>query len=34
MMRIPDASHDIAEHPSNLIAKAAYIIAWFNRYRS
>jgi len=34
MMRIPDASHGVEEHPSNLIAKAAYIIGWFNRYRS
>ncbi|HEU5219623.1 MAG TPA: S9 family peptidase [Gemmatimonadales bacterium] len=34
MLRIPDASHGVEEHPSNLIAKAAYIIGWFNRYRS
>ncbi len=33
MMRIPDASHEIWEKPSNLIAKVAYILAWFDRYR-
>jgi len=32
MMRIPDASHEIWEKPSNLIAKVAYILAWFDRY--
>jgi acylaminoacyl-peptidase len=33
MMRIPDASHEIWEKPSNLIAKVAYILAWFEKYR-
>jgi dipeptidyl aminopeptidase/acylaminoacyl peptidase len=33
MVRIPDASHEIADKPSNLIAKVAYILAWFERYR-
>ncbi len=34
MLRIPDASHGIDEKGSNLIAKAAYIIEWFDKYRS
>ena len=33
MVRIPDASHGIAARPSNLIAKVAYILAWFDKYR-
>jgi dipeptidyl aminopeptidase/acylaminoacyl peptidase len=33
MVRIPDASHEIAEKPSNLIAKVAYILGWFEKYR-
>ncbi len=33
MVRIPDASHDIAARPSNLIAKVAYILGWFAKYR-
>jgi dipeptidyl aminopeptidase/acylaminoacyl peptidase len=33
MVRIPDASHEIAGKPSNLIAKTAYILGWFDRYR-
>jgi acylaminoacyl-peptidase len=33
MMRIPDASHEIWEKPSNLIAKVAYLLAWFEKYR-
>ncbi len=32
MVRIPDASHDIAAHPSNMIAKVAYILDWFAKY--
>ena len=34
MLRIPDASHGIDEKGSNLITKAAYIIEWFDKYRS
>jgi dipeptidyl aminopeptidase/acylaminoacyl peptidase len=34
MVRIPDASHDIAGKPSNLMAKVAYVLAWFDKYRS
>ena len=33
MVRIPGASHGIANRPSQLIAKVAYILAWFDRYR-
>ncbi len=33
MVRIPDASHGIASRPSNLMAKVAYILGWFERYR-
>jgi dipeptidyl aminopeptidase/acylaminoacyl peptidase len=32
MVRIPDASHEIAEKPSNMMAKVAYILGWFARY--
>jgi len=33
MVRIPDASHDIAAKPSNMMAKVAYVLAWFEKYR-
>jgi len=33
LVRIPEASHGITAHPSYLIAKVAYILAWFDRYR-
>ena len=33
MVRIPDASHEIAAKPSNMMAKVAYILAWFEKYR-
>jgi pimeloyl-ACP methyl ester carboxylesterase len=32
MVRIPDASHDIAGRPSNMMAKVAYVLGWFERY--
>lgn len=32
MVRVPDASHDISAKPSNMIAKVAYILGWFERY--
>jgi acylaminoacyl-peptidase len=32
MIRIPEASHDIAARPSHLIAKVDNILAWFERY--
>jgi dipeptidyl aminopeptidase/acylaminoacyl peptidase len=33
MVRIPGASHDIANRPSQLIAKVAHILAWFDKYK-
>lgn len=33
MVRIPGASHGIANKPSNLIAKVAAILAWFEKYK-
>jgi len=33
MVRVPDASHGIADKPSNLIAKVEYILSWFEKYR-
>lgn len=32
MVRIPDAGHHITARPSNLMSKAAYILAWFARH--
>ena len=32
LVRVPDASHGIASRPSQLIAKVANILAWFERY--
>ncbi len=33
LVRIPGASHGIANRPSNLIAKITSILAWFEKYR-
>lgn len=33
LVRIPGASHDIANRPSQLIAKIAYILNWFESHR-
>jgi len=33
LVRVPEASHDIAARPSQLIAKVAHVLAWFERYR-
>lgn len=33
MVRIPGASHGIADRPSNFIAKMASILAWFEKYK-
>ena len=33
LVRIPEASHGIAERPSQLVTKVQYILAWFERYR-
>lgn len=32
LVRIQEASHGIASRPSNLLAKVAYITAWFEKY--
>jgi acylaminoacyl-peptidase len=34
LVRIPGASHGIAQRPSQLVAKIAHILAWFERYRT
>lgn len=34
MLRVPEASHGIANRPSNLIAKVDNILAWFEKYRT
>ncbi|MBA6153012.1 S9 family peptidase [Gelidibacter maritimus] len=34
MVRIPGASHGIANKPSNLIAKIASILTWFDKYKN
>ena len=33
LVRIPGASHGIANRPSRLIAKVAHVLAWFEKYR-
>lgn len=33
MVRIPNASHGIANKPSNLVAKITAVLAWFEKYR-
>ena len=32
LVRVPDAAHGIAARPSNLIAKVAHILAWFEEH--
>lgn len=32
LVEIPEASHGIANKPSNLISKVAHILAWFGKY--
>ncbi|MFO1468759.1 MAG: S9 family peptidase [Steroidobacteraceae bacterium] len=32
LVRVPGASHDISARPSHLIAKVAYILAWFRNH--
>jgi acylaminoacyl-peptidase len=34
LVRIPDAPHRIEAKPSNLMAKVAYILGWFDRYKA
>ncbi|MEM1042325.1 MAG: S9 family peptidase [Bacteroidota bacterium] len=33
LVRVPGAAHGIASRPSRLMAKVAYILGWFERYR-
>ena len=33
LVRVPDASHGIASKPSNLMAKTAYVLGWFEKWR-
>ena len=33
LVEIPEASHGIANRPSNLMTKIAHTVAWFERYR-
>ena len=32
-VRIPNSSHQIASKPSNLIAKVASVLYWFEKYK-
>ena len=32
LVEIPEASHGIANRPSNLMTKIAHTLAWFNKY--
>ena len=32
LVEIPEASHGIANRPSNLMTKIAHTLAWFDRY--
>ncbi len=34
VIRLPGASHDMSRRPSQLIAKVANIVAWFDKYRT
>ncbi len=34
LVRVPDASHAIITRPSQLIAKVAHILAWFEKYKT
>ncbi|AKA35210.1 S9 family peptidase [Flagellimonas lutaonensis] len=34
LVEIPEASHGIANRPSNLIAKIAHTVAWFDKFRT
>jgi acylaminoacyl-peptidase len=34
LVRIPGASHGIADRPSHLIAKVAHILKWFEIHRN
>ena len=32
LVRVPGASHGIADRPSGLMRKVGYVLAWFERY--
>ena len=34
MVRIPGSGHGIANRPSNLVAKIASVLTWFNKYKT
>lgn len=34
LVRVPGASHDIAHRPSHMMAKAAYVLKWFDMHRA
>ena len=34
VIRLPGASHDRSRRPSQLMAKIANIVAWFDKYRA
>ena len=34
LVEIPEASHGIANRPSNLISKIAHTLAWFNKFEN
>jgi acylaminoacyl-peptidase len=34
LVRVPNASHDISAVPSHMIVKVAYVLGWFDKYRS
>ena len=33
VIRLPGASHDMSRRPSQLMAKIANVVAWFEKYR-
>ena len=32
LVRVPEASHNIAARPSHLVSKVAHILKWFDKY--
>lgn len=33
MVRVPEASHELVDRPSRMIAKVAHILAWFDKHK-
>ena len=33
LVRVPGAPHDIAQRPSHMVTKAAYVLKWFDSHR-